>query len=85
MTKIVVDELVLVFYAPFGLMVILLMLLSCMVSMVFVLWEVGSILGNGYGTQGQNYGALLYFHYKNLILGICFRLIMMSIFQWSNG
>ena len=47
-----VDELVIVFYAPFGLMVVLLMLLSHMVSMVLVLLEVGAILGNGYGIQG---------------------------------
>ena len=54
-----VDELVIVFYAPFGLMVVLLMLLSHMVSMVLVLLEVGSILGNEYGIQGQRYVALL--------------------------
>ena len=30
-----------------------------MVSMVLVLLEVGAILGNGYGIQGQNYIALL--------------------------
>ena len=30
------------------------MFLSCMVSTVLVLWEVGAILGNGYGIQGQN-------------------------------
>ena len=68
------------------------MLLSCIVSIVLVLLEVGAILGNGYGIQGQNDIALLYgsvmparFHYRNLISGICFRLIMMNVFQWSNG
>ena len=30
-----------------------------MVSMVLVQWGVDAILGNGYGTQGQNYVALL--------------------------
>ena len=29
----------------------------CMVSMVLILWKVASILGNGYGIQGQNYVA----------------------------
>ena len=72
-----VDELVLVFYAPFGLMVVLLMFHSCMASMVLVLWDVDAIPGNGYGIQGQNYVALLQrsgipagFHSRNLILGI---------------
>ena len=46
------------FYAPFGLMVILLTFHSRMTSMVLVLWEVDAILGNGYGIQGQNYVAL---------------------------
>ena len=53
------------------------MLLSCIVSTVLVLLEVGAILGNGYGIQGQNDIALLYgsvmparFHYRNLILGM---------------
>ena len=73
-------------------MVVLLMLLLRMVSMVLVLLEVCAILGNGCGIQGQNDIALLYgsvmptrFHYRNLILGICFQLIMMNVFQWSNG
>ena len=72
-----VDELVFVFYAPFGLMVVLLMFHSCMTSIVSVLWEVGAILGNGCGIQGQNYVALLQgsgipagFHSRNLVLGI---------------
>ena len=46
-------------------------------SMVLVLWAVNTILGNGYGIQGQNYVALLQgsemtagFHFRNLILGI---------------
>ena len=43
-----------VFYPPFGLMAVLLMFLSYMLSMVLVLWEVGAILGDRYGTQGQN-------------------------------
>ena len=50
-----------------------------MVSMVLVLWEVGAILGNGYGIQGQNYVAMLQgcrmpagFLSRNLILGIYF-------------
>ena len=45
--------------------------------MVLVVWEIGAILGNGYGFQGQNYVALLQgsemtagFHYRNWILGI---------------
>ena len=46
-------------YPPFGLMVVLLMFLSCMVSMVLFLWEVAVILGDSYGIQGQNYVALL--------------------------
>ena len=45
------------FYAPFGLTVVLLTFLSRMVSMVLVLWEVGAILGSGYEIQGQNYVA----------------------------
>ena len=43
-----------------------------MVSMVFVRWGVGALLGNGYGIQGQSYVALLQeneitagFHYRN--------------------
>ena len=47
--------------------------------MVLVVWEIGAILGNGYGIQGQNYVALLQgsemtagFHYRNWILGIMF-------------
>ena len=32
-----------------GLMVVLLMFFSCMVSMVLVIWGVGAILVNGYG------------------------------------
>ena len=70
-----VDELVLVFYAPFGLMVVLLTFHSCMGSMVLVLWEVGAILGNVHGIQEQNCVALLQlsgmpagFHSRNLIL-----------------
>ena len=45
--------------------------------MVLVLGEVGAILWNGYGIQGQNYVALFQesgmptgFHSGNLILGI---------------
>ena len=60
--------------------------------MVLVLWGVGAILGNGYGIQGQNYAALLQgsemlarFNSRNLILGICFRLITLNICHWSNG
>ena len=41
-----------------GLIVILLMSLSRMVSMALVLWEVGAILGNGYGIERQNYVVL---------------------------
>ena len=80
------------FYAPFGLMVVLLTFHSCMRSMVLVLWEVGTILGNGYGIQRQNYVALLQasgmpagFDSRNLILGICLRLLMLNLFHWSNG
>ena len=36
-------------------MVVLLTFHARVVSMVLVLWEVGAILGNGYGIQGQNY------------------------------
>ena len=75
------------FCAPFGLMVVLLMFLSQIVSVVLVLWEVGAILGDRYGIQGQNYIALLYesgmpagFHYKNLTFGKCFRLITMNVY-----
>ena len=57
--------------------------------MVLVLWGVGAILENEYGIQGQNYVALLQgsdmsagFHSRNLILGICFRLIMLNVYQW---
>ena len=64
---------------PFGLLVVLLSFHLCMVSMVLVLWEVGAILGNGYGIQGQNYVAMLQgcrmpagFLSRNLILGIYF-------------
>ena len=63
----------------------------CIVSIVLVLWGVDAILGNAYGIQGQNYFALLQeskmsegFHYKNMILGICFRLITLNVFQLSN-
>ena len=50
--------------------------------------EVGAILGNGCGIQGQNYIALLHgcevtarFHYKDWILGIKrFRLIAMNMY-----
>ena len=65
------------FYAPFGLMVVLLTFHSRMMSMVLVLWEVAAIPRNGYGNQGQNCVALLQgsemsagFHSRNLILGI---------------
>ena len=58
-------------------MVLLLKFHSLMSSMVLVLWEVGAILGNGHGIQGQNDVALLQasgmpagFHSSNLILGI---------------
>ena len=37
-----------------GLMVVILMSYSRVVSVVLVLWEVGSILGNGYEIWGQN-------------------------------
>ena len=54
---------------------------SCVVSMVLVLW-------NGYGIYGQNHVACLQgsempavFLYINLILGICFRLLTLNIFQ----
>ena len=55
-----------------------------MVSMVLIIW-------NGYGIQGQNYAGLLQgsgmpagLLYINLILGICFRLLTLNIFQWCN-
>ena len=57
--------------------------------MVLVLWGVGAILENEYGIQGQNHVALLQgsdmsagFHSRNLILGICFTLIMLNVYQW---
>ena len=65
---------------------------SCMHGMVLVLWEVGAILGNGYEIQGQSYVAFLQgsgmsagFLTRNLILGICFRLLTLNLFQWCNG
>ena len=60
-------------------------------GMVLVLWEVEAILGNGYGIQGQNYVAFIQgsgmpagFLSRNLILGICFRLLALNMFQWRN-
>ena len=61
--------------------------------MVYVLWGVDAIFGNGYGTQGQSYVALrqrsetsVVFHFRNLILGIkCFMLItlkVMPVVKW---
>ena len=57
-------------------MVVLLTFHLHMMSTVLVLWEVGAILLNGYGIQGQNYVSLLQgsgmpagFHTRNLILG----------------
>ena len=47
------------FYVPFKLKVVLLILLSHMVNMVLVLWKVGAILGDRYGIQGQYCVALL--------------------------
>ena len=32
--------------------------LMCSEKLVVVLWRIGTILGNGYGVQGQNYVAL---------------------------
>ena len=58
-----------------GLMVVLLMSFSRMVSMVLFLRGVGSILGNEFGIEGQNYVVLLQgsemstgIHSRNLIL-----------------
>ena len=80
------------FYAPFGLMVVLLTFHSCMMSTVLVLWEVCAILGNGYEIQGQNHVAFSQgsgmpagFLSRNLILVICFRLLTLNIFQWCDG
>ena len=60
--------------------------------MVLVLWVIGAILGNGYRIKGQNYVVLLQgsgmpagFHSRNLILRICFRLLILNVFQWSNS
>ena len=61
--------------------------------MVYVLWGVDAIFGNGYGTQGQSYVALrqrsemsVVFHFRNLLLGIkCFMLItlkVMPVVKW---
>ena len=48
-----------------------------MLSMALVLWGAGTILGNGYGIQGQSYVVLPLgsemsagFHYRNLTVGI---------------
>ena len=76
-----VEELVLVFYAPLWLgwciMVVLLMFFCMVIVLVIVLWEVNAILGNGCEIQRQNYVAWLQgsempvgFHYRNLILGV---------------
>ena len=57
-----------------------------MVSIVLVLLGVGATLRNQYGIQGQNYVALFTrseisagFHYRNLILGACFRLMICGV------
>ena len=48
------------FFTPYvGLMMAPLKFFLRMVSMALVLLGVGTILGNGYGIQGQNYVALL--------------------------
>ena len=47
------------FYPPFGLMVALLIFISCILKKVLVLWEVGAILGDRYVIQEQNYVPLL--------------------------
>ena len=54
-----VNELVLVFYPPFGLMVTLLIFISCILKKVLVQWQVCAILGDKYGIQEQNYVPLL--------------------------
>ena len=63
-----------------------------MVSIVLVLLGVGATLRNQYGIQGQNYVALFTrkemsagFHYGNLILGACFRLMTLNIRMWCDG
>ena len=60
--------------------------------MILVLWKVNAILGNGHRTEGQNYVSFLQgkgmpagFHYRNFLFGICFWLIMLNKFHWSNG
>ena len=57
-----------------------------MMSMVLIKWVVGAILGNWYKIQGQHYVVLLQgsemsagFHDMNLILGICFRFIVLNV------
>ena len=59
-----------------GLMVVMLMSYSCVVSVVVVLWGVGPILGNGYAG----------WHSRNLKLGIdsC-RIAIITTYIWSNG
>ena len=59
-----------------GQAVVLLAVCLRMVSMVLALWGLGTILGDWYRIQGQNYAALLQgsemsagFYYGNLILG----------------
>ena len=75
-----------------GLMVVLLMSSSRIVSMFFlVIWGVSSILGSWYGIWGQNYVALLQgkempagFWSKNLILGISLRICTLNV-CWYVG
>ena len=91
-----VHKLVLVFYAPLWLgwcFMVVLLTFFCMVSIALVLWEVAATLRNGCGIRGHNYVAWLQgskipveFHYRSLVLDIyCFKLIILNVFQWSNG
>ena len=65
---------------------------SRMVSMVLVLWGVDPILGNRYTNLRQNYVALpqakemsVSLFSRILILELCFRITIFSVYWWPNG
>ena len=54
--------------------------------------EFGAILWNGYGIRGENYVSLLQgsemsaeFHYRDLILYICYGFIALGVYYWAGG
>ena len=54
--------------------------------------EFGAILWNGYGIQGENYVSLLQgsemsaeFHYRDLILYICYGFIALGVYYGAGG